>query len=190
MKPYEKPRHAASQALIELRTAMGLNQAEFAIKVLGSAVTTMSRYETTHPPSGEVLLRLAEIARAERDRPENVHLKMAFGFLASRFQALFADELFNSVPGEKLITELASKDREEHGYLFMKIEGGEGMRAASAFLSLIPALKSKDDKTRDEAVRIADRLVAAVDKMNGNPAAKELRDAFHPRPARKKSRKG
>lgn len=171
-----------------------MSQAEFAVKVLDVAPMTVSRMETTTPPRGEVLLKLAGIAGDAHEKEEAKGKRLALSLLAVRFQALLADELYNSAPANnsapgKLITEPASADREEHGYLFMKIEGSEGMRAASGFLSLIPALKSKDDKIRDEAIKIADRLIAAVDKMNGNPAATELRDAFHPRPARKKSSK-
>jgi hypothetical protein len=46
MSEHRKPRDAASDALIALRTAMGKTQAAFAVEVLKTAVTTIARYET------------------------------------------------------------------------------------------------------------------------------------------------
>ena len=62
MRRNEKTRNAASRALIALREEMGKTQQQFAVEVLDTTVTTMGRYETTHPPRGEVLLTLARIA--------------------------------------------------------------------------------------------------------------------------------
>lgn len=41
---------------------MEMTQAQFAVTVLETAVTTVARYETSHPPQGDLLLRLGEIA--------------------------------------------------------------------------------------------------------------------------------
>jgi transcriptional regulator with XRE-family HTH domain len=60
----------ASLALVDLRKAMGLSQQKFAVEILDSAITTVSRYETGNPPPrGSVLLRLREVA-SERGFPE------------------------------------------------------------------------------------------------------------------------
>ncbi len=57
-----QPRHPISQAVLELRKAMGMTQTTFAIKVLKMAVSTVARFETSTPPRGDVLIKLAAIA--------------------------------------------------------------------------------------------------------------------------------
>jgi transcriptional regulator with XRE-family HTH domain len=65
-KPGVSPprRSVVSQALIELRKLLGETQQQFANR-LGTAITTIARYETTRPPRGRVLVRLEQIARSE-----------------------------------------------------------------------------------------------------------------------------
>jgi transcriptional regulator with XRE-family HTH domain len=60
----------ASVALVLLRKHMKMTQQEFAVQVLEGAITTVSRYETGNPPPrGDVLLRLAAVAR-DHGRPD------------------------------------------------------------------------------------------------------------------------
>jgi transcriptional regulator with XRE-family HTH domain len=49
------------QALVDLRSRLGITQLELAL-ALGVTPTTTARWETTHPPRGRALLRLAEFA--------------------------------------------------------------------------------------------------------------------------------
>lgn len=65
-KPGVSPprRSVVSQALIELRKLIGETQQQFANR-LGTAITTIARYETTRPPRGRVLVRLEQIARSK-----------------------------------------------------------------------------------------------------------------------------
>jgi transcriptional regulator with XRE-family HTH domain len=57
-------RHSVSEALIELRALLNETQQQFANR-LGTAVTTIARYETSRPPKGRVLAQLEQIAQAE-----------------------------------------------------------------------------------------------------------------------------
>src|SRR4051794_11152584 len=86
MKEHSPQRNAASAAVLSLRQALGMSQQRFAVQELKSALNTVARYETTNPPRGEALLRLAEIAKA-KSLPD----------LAARFRQLHLDEiLFNT----------------------------------------------------------------------------------------------
>jgi transcriptional regulator with XRE-family HTH domain len=180
-------RAAASKAVRELRELIGYSQTELAGR-LDVSLGTVARWETSNPPQGEVLLKLADIAKAEGVEALRPSSWLALRALTVRFQVIFADELINFAPA-KLIWEPASVDRNAHGYLFMKIDAPEGLRAASSFLSLIPALNSKSKDVRDAAIAIADRLVEDVEKLDGSEIVKGIRDALHPKPTRKKSRK-
>ena len=60
-RPSSRPKHPLSLALVELRSHLGETQQQFASR-LGVAITTVARYETTNPPSGKVLERLAFIS--------------------------------------------------------------------------------------------------------------------------------
>lgn len=67
MKP-DSARTQASRAVIALREALGLTQQRFAVEVLGSALNTVARYETTNPPHGAALLRLAAVAQSAAEK--------------------------------------------------------------------------------------------------------------------------
>jgi transcriptional regulator with XRE-family HTH domain len=54
-----------ARAVRMLRERLGLTQAQFA-KKLGKHTTTVVRYETSRPPTGPILLALADLAREAR----------------------------------------------------------------------------------------------------------------------------
>jgi transcriptional regulator with XRE-family HTH domain len=60
-RPPSKPRTGVQQALIEMRRQLGITQLELA-RVLDVTPTTTARWETTHPPRGPALQRIAEFA--------------------------------------------------------------------------------------------------------------------------------
>jgi transcriptional regulator with XRE-family HTH domain len=60
-RPTERKRDVISQAVIDLRMALGQTQQEFA-QSLGNAITTVARWETSRPPSGRVLQELSDFA--------------------------------------------------------------------------------------------------------------------------------
>ena len=56
-------RNAASEIVIELRGALGdLSQQVFAHEFIRSSIVTVGRWETSHPPTGNALLKLYAIA--------------------------------------------------------------------------------------------------------------------------------
>src|ERR1019366_425037 len=100
MREHETPRNEASAAVIALRKALGMTQQRFAVETLKTAITTVARYETSHPPRGPVLLRLAEIAEqsgqlAYRDSAEGGG--SAFIKLALVFQRLYIEEVIQNL---------------------------------------------------------------------------------------------
>jgi hypothetical protein len=55
-------RSKASEALVTLRRTLGCNQQRFSSEILQIAIGTLARYETSNPPTGDLLIRLSEIA--------------------------------------------------------------------------------------------------------------------------------
>lgn len=82
MTDNETKRNVASKLVIELRNALGKTQQQFAVEVVKTAIVTVARWETNHPPKGETLLRLAGIAW------ENGQTR-----LSGDFTLLFLDEV-------------------------------------------------------------------------------------------------
>jgi hypothetical protein len=109
MVEYRKPRDAASEALIALRLAMGKTQAAFAVEVLKTAVTTIARYETSHRPPGDVLLRLADIA--------NEH---GLAELQSKFQLFYLEDAMRNL-GSKLVMVPRTGTEPARGFLTMSL---------------------------------------------------------------------
>lgn len=60
-RPYNRKRSTQSSAVVSLRNALGLTQQDFAYQ-LGCAVTTVARWETSHPPHGLTAVKLATYA--------------------------------------------------------------------------------------------------------------------------------
>lgn len=57
--------HPVSTAMKRLRKIRGLSQQALAVK-LGMAISTIARWETSDPPSGEVCLRFDEMANDDQ----------------------------------------------------------------------------------------------------------------------------
>ena len=111
----ERPRHSASYAVAALRKAMKKTQTSFAVEVLGVAVSTVARYETSHAPSGEVLLRLASIAESQglprvRDVFRRRYIDEVFAKFGFRTEPISAHE---TIP--------------THGYLLVKLSDSNAM---------------------------------------------------------------
>jgi transcriptional regulator with XRE-family HTH domain len=165
MKEHRKQRNAASEALITLRTAMGMSQAQFAVMVLESAVTTVARYETSHPPQGDLLIRLAEIA----EQHELIQLRDVFRKL------YFAET--KGKAGFDLMTIPKTEAEAAHGCLMLHLSGEEALSGAQSFLLILAQLSSADPKIRRNAVAALSALQSAARKYT-NPAVGEIQDAF------------
>ena len=81
--------------VIELRAALGDTQEKFAAR-LRTALSTVARYETSRPPTGGMLMRLAAIA--ERNAiGRKVDDAKVFTDLATTFKRLYLDEVFQEM---------------------------------------------------------------------------------------------
>src|SRR4051794_29254 len=104
MRRREKPRDIASDALIALRTAMGLTQQDFAVKVMdNAAVSTIGRWETHGPPRGDTLLRFAQIADEQARVCTNLQDQLRFLLISGTFKKLYLDDMREEMEGELIL---------------------------------------------------------------------------------------
>jgi hypothetical protein len=154
MTEYTKPRDAASQALIDLRVKMGKTQAGFAVEVLKTAVTTIARYETSHRPPGEVLLRLSEIA-GEYDAE-----------LSSKFRIFYLEDVLKAV-GNQVTWVPKTESEPVRGFVTASLSGEIAIRGAMDFLTLAqragcnPELQ-KDDAAKKVAQKMKEDAISAL----------------------------
>jgi transcriptional regulator with XRE-family HTH domain len=168
MRENEKPRNAASEAVIALRTAMGKTQATFAVEVLKSAVTTVARYETSHPPRGDVLLRLADVA----DQHQLYDISKNFRFL-------YLDGVKEALRGAAMFFVPQTNTQPAGGYLLpLRLEGADVVRGAQAFLDIIRARTAGDPEINKKAESALSALVFAAREINANPAGDDVKDAL------------
>lgn len=118
----QKMRHPASEALVTLRAALGMTQSEFSRNILSTSKITLARYETSHPPSGDLLLRLAAIAAKHGQRE-----------LQRTFQILYYEELFKQLGGPRLTVIATTPPK---GYLMLELIGAEELKAGELLMSL------------------------------------------------------
>jgi transcriptional regulator with XRE-family HTH domain len=179
MVEYSKPRDAASQALIELRNKMGLTQAGLAIAYLKTAVTTVAKYETSHRPPTEMLLRLSEIANEHA--PE----------LAGQFKIFYLEDVLKAVGNQ--VTWIGNKES-ARGFVTASLSGDIAIRGAMHFLTLAerarcnpeanddPAVKAAAKKLKEDAISAFSALQAAAEK-GSDPLAISIRRALEPAPS-------
>lgn len=196
-----KERHPASKAVIALREALGLSQAEFGAKILGLSEISVARYETSHPPSGEQLRRLRDVAAAQAnlyrqkiDRGESGSKKTethkermatykrfrVFRNIAGIFGALFMEELVAQSP-ERFIPVYATMDEAEHGFLITRVDGGEGIMAAECFLLLLEALASSEKDRRRDALRFLSQMEETTFLLAGMKVHKKVFESMQER---------
>ena len=134
-----RTRHPASDALLDLREALGQTQPEFA-KTMGVSRGSIARWETRHPPQGETLIRLAEEALKARSARRASLGKQATRDaqtqklidLVDTFKKLYLDEVFANLGGfdQILLRFHATKADEQTVYLLAKLHGRDKIRAA------------------------------------------------------------
>jgi transcriptional regulator with XRE-family HTH domain len=120
-----------SQALADLRKAMGKTQQEFAVHVLDCAISTLARYETSDPPRGDVLLRLAEIADKAGQQGQ-----------AEAFRAAYREEQYQKF-GDSLTVSNGV------GYLSMKLTGATELAEATEFMKRIGEMQGRREPGYD-----------------------------------------
>jgi hypothetical protein len=147
-------RHPASEAMLELRKAMGKTQTMFAVEVLNMAVSTVARFETSTPPEGDMLLKLAEVA-LDNDQEE----------LYERFRKLYKNWM---VEQAKRLTRISVVRRspgshrakfEQEQYRILELHGSEQSKAADNFELMLSWLKTGDAKQKATAERILKPLI-------------------------------
>jgi len=122
---------------------MKQSQARFAVLVLNMSTTAVARYESSNPsPRGEVLLRLARIAR-ENNRPD----------LADIFEKSYVDH-FPKPRGSQLTAD----------YLGAHVRDPEAHSFAQMFMLWLPLLD--DPKTRKHAIAVGKRFKDAVRELD------------------------
>lgn len=167
MKRLSKPpRAAASDGMVALRKALNMTQAEFAVLVLKTAVTTIARYETTHPPEGDLICRLEQIAE-EHNLFE----------LRDRFRELYAEEVLSKLAFTILMRPKSDEER-EHAYLFTRVNGRDAILLAQYFLTVAEALNSEVQGERESALDALGAMQKAADFINANPVHAKLTRAL------------
>lgn len=135
MNDHEKQRHATSSALVALRQAMGKSQTSFAVEDLKVAISTLGRYETSTPPTGDVLLQLSEIAKREN------RMDLYFTFVGS-----YLEQQLEKIHGELYFFASPTTGRSRRSYLVLETLNTEESWAAKDFLYVIKGLRSPNPK--------------------------------------------
>jgi transcriptional regulator with XRE-family HTH domain len=109
-RPSNRKRSDLAEAVAQLRSALGDTQQQFAAR-LGTAITTIARYETIRPPQGAALAQFINLARAS-GQPE----------LADIFQGALSAQLgYDVVPLPPAETGLPSVPGEAREIEFLKM---------------------------------------------------------------------
>jgi hypothetical protein len=121
--------HPASRAVVSLRNSLGKTQQAFAVEFVKTAVTTVARWETSHPPRGRTLIRLAEVAD-----------QAGFTGLGEEFRFLYAKEAIASLktPAFVHVTSESQTD-EPRGYAIFRFDDSFHISSAINILAkLLP----------------------------------------------------
>jgi transcriptional regulator with XRE-family HTH domain len=164
-RPTSRKKTALSQAVCDLRAVLGDSQQAFSNR-LGVALHTIARYETYRPPSGEALLKLANVAEQH-------------GHLQSRdfFRIHYVDEVFKEL-GFQVLMVPPTESEPARGYLMSTLRRGSEFGYAQSFLSVLAATRSTDA----DVSRTANKGFAALERVarecNANPLVDDIHHAF------------
>src|SRR3954451_13966989 len=112
-----------SLKLIELRRLLGDSQQKFGDR-LGLALNTIARYETDQPPTGKVLLKIANVAALNRHRE-----------LSEYFSSRYYDEVFEK-PAQ-IVMKIATHDRPVEGWYMQKLVGDREVKLAQQIMLIL-----------------------------------------------------
>jgi hypothetical protein len=125
----------ASKLVIELRRVLDKTQQAFAVEFMKTAITTIARWETSHPPRGKALIRLAEIAD-----------QSGFPLLGEEFEVLYADDMVPNLRSDVLAHVSSETETEEPcGYVIFKFNERYTISRAIEFLRNLQP-KSQNDE--------------------------------------------
>ena len=154
---------------------MKMTQAQFAVLVLDCAITTVARYETIQPPQGDVLLRLAKIAKQEAFKEGRSQAEQEiFIYLEGRFQELYVQDAREKLGCSLLMIPRTDAER-EHAHLLTRVGGELAMKLAYYFLSVAQVLDAKDEndipKEALEAFAVMEKAAVSIKGKNAVEAA-------------------
>jgi hypothetical protein len=190
MKNDDVKRHPTSDALVQLRKALGKTQQTFAVEILHCAIGTVARYETAFPPEGVALVQLADIA-----------FQHALTDIGNVFLMAFFDEVKSRLAK---FPDLSAKEGE--GYVFRKLEGWKPISLEQCCMALDSAFNADDPEHRkvaDDALTYMQRAAkkvlppltykirigygeAVVAAINASPTADKTPATTTTKPKRKK----
>ena len=117
MRRNDIQRDAASLAVIALRAALGKTQQRFS-EIARNTLGTVAAWETSRPPKGDALLKLAAIAWENNQ-----------GALSQEFEVLYLDEI---VP--RLRMKGIDRTKGRSGYVLLRYDGPEDLPWAEEYL--------------------------------------------------------
>jgi hypothetical protein len=139
----------------------------------------MSRYETTHPPRKDQLLKFQQIAAEQGrsllrnieanvapDSEENLNRVWKLAELARTFNTLYISELIDSI-GSQFFVFRDWAGEGPHAFLLAKFKGLNGMRAAMSLMNLVTALESRSTKNKRTALEILDYMEKKQEDLIG-----------------------
>jgi transcriptional regulator with XRE-family HTH domain len=149
--------HPISEAVRELRTALGETQQQFAHR-MKTAIRTIARWETIQPPQGETLNQMAILAR-----------RSGLSALAGKFERAYTAyrvEAPDSVNRSRSRF-VASSDGTDFGAVRLWMEGSE-TTYGEAFVLALGGLRGKDPAIAEKCRRILQTLKESVDAISEN----------------------
>jgi transcriptional regulator with XRE-family HTH domain len=161
-RPASRKKSELSKTVAELRKRLGLSQQEFSNR-MGVALNTIARYETAREPEGLVLLRLAQIARAEGH--SDLAWEFDYAFLGWITDATRGNEIFFATYAPPL----------DSGLLMLTLHNPEEMHLAVKFhLVLSHFKKLQDGREREALLHVLDSAVAAItEKLKAEDVEKQ-----------------
>jgi transcriptional regulator with XRE-family HTH domain len=150
-----RTRHPASDAVRRLRIALGKTQQTFAVEVMHTAISTIGRWESNDPPTGDALKRLAAIADQH-----------GLFQLNTEFEDLYLKWRFEGIPQMTLVPKI--NNNSEHAHLYAQLEGREEMRYGQGFLHALEGFRSTDPATKEKAMAILANLHELGEQLFGS----------------------
>jgi predicted transcriptional regulator len=174
-----KQRDPASRAAIRLREELGMTQDRFAKEVLGLSWASVAKYETTHPPKGEQLLRLMDVAALASKAPSvEIEKREVFSRLRKELMHLYIGEFRNNVLIRLGSTGLFARYTDAVGALTDLIRvhsmSSLGIRRSKQWAAFEAVLEESFEATRApvaaEHKKIIERLNELMKNNKGGPA--------------------
>jgi transcriptional regulator with XRE-family HTH domain len=164
-------RSAVGQKVREFRLAIGQTQQQFA-QTMKTAITTIARYETSRPPRGSALVRLAQLAWDNGQREFADFFSRAF---AEDMRAGSTASDFAIPKCEEFLSQDSSK-KYEGLQLFPPNPTEEEVAMTGMLFTAVrlPYFPEEASQLREILKRVADKYRQIVRKMNEARAVKQM----------------